>query len=191
MGMKSTREKVMMVVLGFVVLAAAWYLLFLTPTNDAIADMQVQENNIAEENTSITNQISVFKRWQEQLGLDMNSDDDSFTKIADYNNIVGLTNDLNTILAPASSFNMTFNDPYPVAEKDAIRRDIQLSFVANDYMTAYSIISNLNSMQNGCFITDMSISGGAGDASVGLRISIFEYKKTTPSPSSDSEETLE
>ena len=49
MGMRSMKEKVLMVVLGLVVVAAIWYLMFFTPTKDEIADLQVQQQTIAEE----------------------------------------------------------------------------------------------------------------------------------------------
>lgn len=186
MGMKSNREKIMMAIMAIVVVLAIWYMLFLTPTNDKIEELGIYKEELIAKNQSLEDQISVYKRWQDQLGLDFNSDDDNFLKIADYNNIVGLTNTLNQIFAPAKSFSLSFADPVKVPEKDAYRRDIQISFVAPDFTTGYEILRSLNDMENGCLVMDTFLSGGEGDSNFSLQASVFEYYNPKSSSSSES-----
>lgn len=177
MGMKSTKEKILLVILGAVVVFALWFLLFKTPTEQKIEDLGKQRDSISAENQELKDQLSVYKRWQDQLGLDFDSDDDSFTKIANYNNIVGLTNELNAIFAPSSKFTLAFSTPTRVEGKDAYRRDIQVNFEAPDYQTAYSIFTNLNNMEHGCLIGDSSLQATEGNSKVSTTISVFEYNQ--------------
>ena len=173
MGMRSMKEKVLMVVLGLVVVAAIWYLMFFTPTKDEIADLQVQQQTIAEEDQTVLDQIAVFKKWQEQLGLDLDSDSDDFTKIADYNNLVQMTDELNQIFVPADSYNLNFETP--ARGEKYYRRNIKVSFQAGSYEVARGILESLDAMEHGCFISDISVSVGGEQVSVSLTMSIFEY----------------
>ena len=173
MGMRTMKEKVLMVILGLVVVAAVWYLMFLTPTQEEIANLQEEQKTIAEEDQTVKDQIAVFKKWQEQLGLDLDSDSDDFTKIADYNNLVQMTDELNQIFVPADSYNLNFETP--ARGEKYYRRNIQVSFTAGSYETARGILENLDAMEHGCFLSDVTFTVSGEQVSVGLKMSIFEY----------------
>ena len=127
MGMKTPREKFMILFLVILVVLAAWYMLFYSPTNDIINEMLGNPDNPEEEpgymgelkqyNQGLVDQINVYKRWQEQLGIDLNDDSDDFVKIKDYNDIVGLTDTMNQILSPTTKFSLTYKTPEKVPEK--------------------------------------------------------------------------
>ncbi len=173
MGMRSMKEKVLMVILGLVVVAAIWYLMYYTPTKDEIADLQVQQQTIAEEDQTVKDQIAVFKKWQEQLGLDLDSDSDDFTKIADYNNLVQMTDELNQIFVPADSYNLNFETP--ARGEKYYRRNIKVNYSTATYEQARGILEQLDAMEHGCYISDVGFTVNEAKSSVSLTMSIFEY----------------
>lgn len=182
MGMKAPREKIMIIFLVVLVVLAAWYMLFLTPSNDRVYEMLGNGEDdlgyigdLKNYNQTLVDQINVYKKWQEQFGIDLNDESDDFTKIADYNNIVGLTNTLNNTLQNTTEFSLSFSPPEPVPNKKAYRRNISVIFSANDYPTAYEILKTFNTLETGCLIDDMSVSTKEGKAQVRLSISVFEY----------------
>ena len=182
MGFKTTREKVMIIFLVVMVVLAAWYMLFLTPSNDRVIEMLGDGDedigyigDLKNYNQTLVDQINVYKKWQEQFGIDINDESDDFTKIADYNNIIGLTNTLNTILQNTTEFSLSFNPPEIVTDKKAYRRNISASFTTENYATAYEIIKSFNSLDTGCLIGDMSINTTEDKTQARLAISVFEY----------------
>ncbi len=180
----SSRDKVLMGVLALVVLAAAWYMLFLTPTKNKIAELQTQQQSISEENNVVVEDIKVLKGWMEDLGLSLDDDDEkvtNFTKIADYNNLVNLTDEVNQILGVTETFSMNFSTPE--RGENCYRRDISVTFKTNSRQDAIDVLRSFNEMEHGCLLNNITFSLGkseAGDetANVNCNISIFEYEKT-------------
>lgn len=181
----SSRDKILMGVLALVVVAAVWYMLFLTPTKNKIAELQGQQEAIKTENDEVVEDINVLKEWMEDLGLTIDDTDETvtdFTKIADYNNLVQLTDEVNQILGVTSTFSLNFTTP--TREENCWRRDIAVSFKTNSREDAYDVLRSFNEMEHGCLLNDITFSvaqdkdKGGETANVSCTISIFEYEKT-------------
>lgn len=189
----SSRDKIMMGVLALVVVAALWYLLFFTPTKSRIEELRGSEDGgkgliqtTKEENDGVVEDINVLKGWMEDLGLSIEDADDeekitNFTKIADYNNLVQLTDEVNQILGVTDTFSLNFSTPS--RGENCWRRDIAVTFKTSSREDAYDVLRSFNEMEHGCLINNITFSVSQGDnggetANVSCNISIFEYEKT-------------
>lgn len=189
----SSRDKILMGVLALVVVAALWYLLFFTPTKARIDELRGTEDTGAgliqvtkDENAGIVEDINVLKGWMEDLGLSIEDADDdekitNFTKIADYNNLVQLTDEINQILGVTETFSLNFTPP--ARGENCYRRDISATFKTSSREDAYNVLRSFNEMEHGCLINNITFSVSQGEgadqsASVSCGISIFEYEKT-------------
>lgn len=186
----SSRDKILMGVLALVVVAAAWYMLFFTPTKTKIGELigtdeqPGQLQALTKENDEVKADIQVLKGWMEDLGLSLDEDDEkvtNFTKIADYNNLVELTDEVNQILGVTETFSMNFTPPE--RGENCYRRDITVSYKANSRQDALDVLRRFNEMQHGCLLNNITISVGKAEsgeenANVNCSISIFEYEKS-------------
>ena len=189
----SSRDKIMMGVLALVVVAALWYLLFFTPNKSRIEELRGTEEGgpgliqtTKDENAGVVEDINVLKGWMEDLGLSIEDADDeekitNFTKIADYNNLVQLTDEINQILGVTDTFSLNFSTP--TRGENCWRRDIAVTFRTPSREDAYDVLRRFNEMEHGCLISNITFSVSQGDvgsqaSSVSCTISIFEYEKT-------------
>lgn len=194
----SSRDKIMMGILALVVVAALWYLLFLTPTKAKIEELGVNKENYVKEDDEVKAKVDELKGWTVDLGIideaDRNKDNkiikkklkdakqfDDFKKIADYDNFEALSAEINTILGSTTeSFSLSFEKPS--REENCWRRDINISFKAGGRDQAKEIIKALNEMENGCFISDITFAISQGtegeSANVNCKVSIFEYEES-------------
>ena len=188
----SNRDKIMMGVLALVVVAALWYLLFFTPNKSRIEELRGSEDGgkgliqtTTEENAGVVEDINVLKGWMEDLGLSIEDADDeekitNFTKIADYNNLVQLTDEINQILGVTETFSLGFSTP--TREENCWRRDISVTFKTPSREDAYDVLRSFNEMEHGCLINNITFSVAQGEtgetANVSCNISIFEYEKS-------------
>lgn len=180
----TTKEKFTFVILALIVVLALWYLFFYTPTQVSIESLKVQQQEIQDQTDVLNVQLATYRKWQDELGLDLDSTSDDFAKIADYNNIRELTAELNAILAESTSYSMSFAQLSTPEEqgKDCYRRDVKLTFATRNYEAARSILKKLNESQYGCLLQDLAItdsqdSDGENSVSVNASISFFEYSK--------------
>ena len=178
------KEKFTFVFLALVVVLALWYLLFFTPTKASIEQLGIDKESFEGQTNNLNLQLVTYRKWQQELGIDMNSQSDDFAKIADFNNIRELTAELNTILADATTFSMSFAQISPPEEqgKDCYRRDVSLNFSTPSYAKARAILKKLNESQYGCLLQDVSIaesadSAGESTVTVNATLSFFEYAK--------------
>ncbi len=87
-------------------------------------------------------------------------------------------NALNGIVGKASTYNFSFQDP--VGSGSTVRRNIDISFTANNYSDAETIIRELYSCEYRLLIQDMTISPvtyddlETGDVSVNMTVTFFE-----------------
>ena len=189
----SNRDKVLMGVLALVVLAALWYLLFLTPNKARIEELRgtegqeglIQTTN--KENADVMEDIQELKGWMSDLGLTIQDAEDeaqitTFTKIADYNNLVGLTEELNQVLSVTDNFSLNFTTPS--RGENCWRRDIAITFRTVSREDAYDVLRSLNEMEHGCLLNNITFAvaneeTGTEVANVSCTVSIFEYEKSS------------
>ncbi len=170
----TTREKILLVVLAFLVIGIGYFKLLLEPINDQITEYQL--NMEAEESEIISNTaiLNRMQRMQEELQTIYASGDAK--PLPSYDNSDRMLVELNTILSRASDYSLNFGTPAALADSTYIvRRPISLEFTADSYETARGIIDDLHDSDNINQISDLSIVfGDRGDIRVELDIAYFE-----------------
>ena len=196
---QSSRDKIMMGILALVVVAAVWYMLFLTPTNNEIAKLNEDKTVYEQQDETVKADLDKLANRAVQHGiltaqdknksnkhvkelLDQAQQIDDFTKIADYPNVKNLQADLNGILSKTTD-SVALSYENPVRETNCWRRTISISFKTNGEAKAEEIISNLNKMPNGCLINEVTITLSASDkgdsANVNLKVTVFEFEESS------------
>lgn len=174
------KEIALIFILTFILLGLVYYQFIYKSLKNAEVQYDTTEIDTEVQNETIkAANISKMKKEIEE-----NKGNESGV-VASYDNIKNEINALNDIFADAVNFNLSFDQP--VANGSAVRRNIGVSFTANDYTTAKNIITKLHDCQYRCLITDLSItptslqnsSGSENDISSGpvavnLNVTFYE-----------------
>jgi len=97
--------------------------------------------------------------------------------IADYDNLQPVMFELNTILAPTMDYSLSFSTVD--ASQTIVRRSIALSFTADSYAAARTVLQQLHDSAYRCMLDSVSLSmdeGDSGTVSVTGTIVFFEYQ---------------
>ncbi len=169
----STKEVVLFLVLAFAFLALLYYEVVYIPLNEQLASYDT---------TDIESQMELEQARAQKIKA-MNAEmaankAESVGVVATYNNLKNEMKALNEIVGKASTYNFSFQDP--VGSGSTVRRNIGISFTANNYADAETIIRELYSCEYRLLIQDMTISPSsydnleAGDVAVTMTVMFFE-----------------
>ena len=169
----STKEVLIFLILVFVFLALVYYEVAYIPLNDELASYDT---------TDIESQMELEQARAQRIKM-MNQEmeankEESVGVVATYDNIKNEMNALNEIVGKASTYNFSFDDP--VGSGSTVRRNITISFTADNYADAETIIRELYSCEYRLLIQDMTISPytydvlETGDVSVNMTVTFFE-----------------
>ena len=160
-------------VLVFAFLALLYYEVVYIPLNEQIASYDT---------TDIESQMELeqaraqkIKAMNEEMAANKA---ESVGVVATYNNIKNEMKALNEIVGKASTYNFSFQDP--LGSGSTVRRNIDISFTADNYADAETIIRELYSCEYRLLIQDMTISPSTyddletGDVSVNMTVTFFE-----------------
>ena len=169
----STKEVVLFLVLVFAFLALLYYEVVYIPLNEQIASYDTTE--IESEMQLEQARAQKIKAMNEEMAANKA---ESVGVVATYDNIKNEMKALNEIVGKASTYNFSFQDP--VGSGSTVRRNIDISFTANNYSDAETIIRELYSCEYRLLIQDMTISPvtyddlETGDVSVNMTVTFFE-----------------
>lgn len=160
-------------VLVFAFLALLYYEVVYIPLNEQIASYDT---------TDIESQMELEEARAQKIRA-MNEEmaankAESVGVVATYNNIKNEMKALNEIVGKASTYNFSFQDP--LGSGSTVRRNIDISFTADNYADAETIIRELYSCEYRLLIQDMTISPvtyddlETGDVSVNMTVTFFE-----------------
>lgn len=169
----STKEVVLFLVLAFAFLALLYYEVVYIPLNEQLASYDT---------TDIESQMELEQARAQKIKA-MNAEmaankAESVGVVATYNNLKNEMKALNEIVGKASTYNFSFQDP--VGSGSTVRRNIGISFTANNYADAETIIRELYSCEYRLLIQDMTISPSSydnletGDVAVNMTVTFFE-----------------
>lgn len=172
------REKVMMLVLAVLLLTAAYYF-FVVQNVASIKATNATQLQEVEDQIAVQNTISSMRSKMQQE-LDKMGDRRELPVIAAYDNLSNELDELNGLLATATSYDMKLSQPN--LEGDTVRRVVALSFTTPSYDSAMTIISRLQSGSYRCVITDFSMVGkmlaNGSIESVSTTLSMTYYETT-------------
>ena len=170
----SRKELALLLLLVIVCLVMIYYRFVYVPIQDQIASY----DTVYLEDQIVIEQAMAMKIMAMKEEIEA-SHESELAEIATYDNLKAEIIELNQIVADAKEFNFSFQQPY--AEGNVVRRNITLTFTAEDYEEAEKIIRALYGCKYRCQIGDMSISSTSnsrnvqeGDVKVTLQATFFE-----------------
>lgn len=149
----SKREKGLLLVLVFVLIAAVYYF-------GVVVNVQNTKTANEQEIASIQDDIAVQQRITE-LRTKMENELESLGSLSDlpqvavYDNVSNEISELNGVLSSASDFDISFETP--TLEGDTIRRNVKVSYTVPNYTEALSIVDKLQNGKYRCEVTNFNL----------------------------------
>ena len=170
----TNREKVLMVILAVLLIGILYFKVLLEPVNDSIAQYEQDTETEQTEIVKNTAQVTKMKKMQEELTELKKSGDAK--PLPSYDNSDAMLVELNSILASASDYSLTFGSTETLEEESYIlRRPVSLVFYAGSYQQARSILDALHNSDNVNQISDLTITF-KDDQSVAVTLSISFFE---------------
>lgn len=168
----TAREAWLLLLLSVMLLALFYYLALYRPVNlevERCAALQVP----VEEDLEL--QMMKATRKKKMVDELENAPEKQQGELLPYNNIKNEITDLYEALSPAATYNLSFSEA--VASGNIVRRDISISFQAENYQKVRSILEKMHSSPYRCILKDLSISvnksrGEAGGMSAAELINV-------------------
>ena len=176
----TAREAWLLLLLSVMLLALFYYLALYRPVNlevERCAALQVP----VEEDLEL--QMMKATRKKKMVDELENAPEKQQGELLPYNNIKNEITDLYEALSPAATYNLSFSEA--VASGHIVRRDISISFQAENYQKVRSILEQMHSSPYRCILKDLSISvnksrGEAGGMSaaelINVNVNITSYE---------------
>ncbi|MCF0146115.1 MAG: hypothetical protein HUJ73_05965 [Eubacterium sp.] len=144
------KEMVLLIILAALLLGLVYWRFVYVPTQDKIKAYD-------------TSELEILYQAEEVRALKIQSMRDQMEEEAEsgrgliqpYSNQKNELNTLNQIFSSADEFKISFKTP--VAEGDLVRRSVEIVFTAKSYEDAEKIVSDLDSCDSLCLISDLKM----------------------------------
>lgn len=148
----SKKEKLMMCILFILLIGLIYYRFIFISVNTKIDAANAQAESLQTELDAANMRLARINS--------MDSIDALSQRMGSYNNIKAETVYLNTALANAADYTVTFNDV--TRDGNLVRRGFQLRFTTANYASAVDVIKNLTEGELRCMVSDVNCSIGDG-----------------------------
>ncbi|SDB15026.1 hypothetical protein [Butyrivibrio sp. INlla16] len=145
-------EKILLVLLFLVIIAASYYLFVLTPIENAITSSKQEQNALTTELAATKNKIDSMQAMTEDIEANKNS---KLSYLPSYNAGKQELDFLHDTLDRTQDYTVRFTNL--TREGDLIRREWEMSFTVNSFAAAEKIIEKLEGSENRCLINDMVV----------------------------------
>lgn len=171
----TTREKIMLLVLTLILLAAGYYAVIDQPIRTAINEAKSQQDELNTELMLLQTKAASLSRMQSEL--DSIEQSGSLGKMGSYNNSKAELDELNQLLQDANTYDISFSDV--TRDGDLIRRSFSLTFSASDYDKAADLVNRLCTGEWRCIVSDLRyVAAGddldTGSVNVGVTATFYE-----------------
>lgn len=172
----TTREKILLVVLAFLLISVLYFKLILTPINESIAENQTKM--AAEEDEILVNTALLTRMRQMQKELDEIHAAGGTLPLPAYDNSEKLLVELNGILSTARDCSLNFGKTSMLDNGYIVCRPLSLSFTTDTYAAARAILNRLEQSGNVCQISDTSLvfQNDSGDECVKVTAAITYFE---------------
>ena len=170
----TNREQVLLLILILVGLIAVYNYAFYIPTQAKISTYKQDALTIDDEILVAEVKAAKLNMMEKELEEIKSGDLTNIKELPPYDNSRNVMNSLSVILSNATQYNISFSGV--TEEEGIVRRDITLTFSANSYETAKSILSSIYSGPYRCLMKDLHMTQGSGVWNVNVQITYFEYK---------------
>lgn len=171
----TTREKVLLTVLAFLIIAVGYFKLILTPINDSIARNQAMTASEQDEITVDTVLLARRNAMQKELEEIRAAGEEK--PLPAYDNSERLLLSLNAVLKDADEVSLSFSEPRRLDAQYIVCRTVKLSFATDTYAQARSILDALYAAEEINQVTDLSIELPENDGEkvqTSLSVTFFE-----------------
>lgn len=151
----SKREKVLLVVLIVIALGVLWYFAVYSPCQSNLRRAQSKQSSVQADIDTATIKKTKMTKMQDEIAKTQQTA--SSSELPAYDNVVNLTNELNSVLSAANTYSLKFNNVE--TSGSIVRRKVTLDYTASTYDQAKSILSQLSNGKYRCLLGDMSING--------------------------------
>lgn len=175
----STREKALILVLVVLLVAACYYFLVVKNVADTMAANEQQLADIQLEVDQQEALAAVRNRMEAELAE--LGEQRALPEVAVYDNIRSELDELNGLMAHATTYDLQFGQPQ--LEGELVRRPVSVSFTTPDYKTALEVVRSLENGSYRCEITDFDLNGkmladgSVESVSATLNVTYFETTK--------------
>ena len=163
----TTREKILLGVLAFLIVAALYYFLCYRPCKAVMTKYDTAE--ISSELTIEQNKATKTRQMKENIKSNKTR---GIGVVMPYNNIRAEVSQLNSILSRASSVDISYDNP--VKKGNTVRRHVNISFTCGTVNDAKSIISDLNQCGSRCVITGVQITTAESSCNCNVDLTFIE-----------------
>lgn len=171
----TTREKIMLLILTLILLAAGYYVVVDQPIRTAINEARSQQEELNTELMFLQTKAAALSSMQSEL--ESIEQGESLGKMGSYNNSKAELDELNRLLKAADTYDISFSNV--TRDGDLIRRAFSLTFSASDYDKAAELVKSLCSGEWRCIVSDIRVVGEeddlrAGKVNVGVTATFYE-----------------
>jgi Tfp pilus assembly protein PilO len=177
----SHREKVLCLILAIALLTVCYFKFFVGPVGERLTDAETRQADAESEITQEETKLTQMQTMQTELDHIQSTGNGKTSEVPDYNNINNVMVQLNTILGTALDYQLSFSDPD--FGEELVSRVVQMTYTAQNYQAAKSILSNLYHCRYCCILSDISIAsdtqtGNIMTGKVTVHLSVTFYERT-------------
>ncbi|MDO4271199.1 MAG: type II secretion system protein GspM [Eubacteriales bacterium] len=176
----STREKSLLLVLAVLLLCMAYYLLIQVPVSTQLTEAAMDKADAQTELLIAQAKSAQMQAMRDELAEMAAQGAPAAAAVPAYDNLRGVMNLLNTTLAGAGEYNVTFSAID--ASQQFVRRTVSMTFTSTDYSTAKNIVLSLLHGPYRCQASNFQLTAGEGGVTVGLTLTFFEAQADLPEP---------
>ena len=171
-----------MILLGILIVLAAYYFVVQGPIASETAELEAQKAQIEVEVEDAQNKLMLKKAMEDEIDKVYEEANGNPRSLPDYNNINTVINELHAILDSTNSYNIVFGDDE--ADSYIVRRDIKITYTVRSYSEAISKLDAIRNSNNRYLLEDVAINETAARMyaeedvyySVSLNMVSFDYK---------------
>lgn len=184
----TTREKILILCLAVVVLAALYMKVVYIDVSDTLEQYPSLLAEAEQELVLEQQKFSSLQAMQQELE-ELRKSGARIYAVPDYDNSKKIMEELNQILRPCQEYSLNF---LPLEQEgNIIRRRISLQFTCANYATAEQVVRNIDGMQYRCLITSLAIQGSdtvkTGEVGISLDATFFELSDKIIVPQKETE----
>ena len=174
----TTREKILMLCLAVVILAAVYMKVVYIDVSNTMEQYPALLAEAEEELSLEQQKYGKLQAMRRELDAVKESGAE-LQEVPDYDNSKRIMEELNQILRPCKNYSLNF---LPLEQEgNIIRRKIDLQFTCSNYGTAEQVVLDIDEMQYRCLITSLSMQGRdtvkTGEVTTRLEATFFELSE--------------
>ena len=152
----TTKEKVLLLILGLILVALSWYRFILIPCREGVEAANAERDRYASELVVAQTKEAQLRKMQQEL--DNIGELNNASRMESYNNSKQELTLLNGILENALDYSINFSGV--TRDGDQIRRNFTLTFQTGSFAAAQEIIRRLAGSEYRCLLGDMQYNAG-------------------------------